>query len=92
MNRTYLPLDAASYTYLAIGPKAGMDILRSVIADALNKRENDVTDADMDRIDVVEMEDLRDGDVWSVVTLDDAIIGRMDGPITMADLAFLINY
>lgn len=89
MTRTYFPLDAESFLYRAIGPKAGMDILQSVVAEILDKDEDSVTEADMDRIDVVEMEDHRDGDLWDVVMFDDAICGRFNGPITDADLGLL---
>lgn len=89
MARTYFPLDAESFLYRAIGPKAGMDILRSVIADALGKSEDDVTEADMDLIDVVDMEDQRDGDIWDVVMVMGGISGRLNGPITSADILFL---
>ena len=62
---------------------------RSICADILDKYEDQVTEDDLDRVSIVQMEDQRDFDIVEVVTFDDAVIGSLDRAITGNDLPFL---
>jgi len=64
-------------------------IARSICAEILEKWHDHVTEDDLDRVHVVQMEDQRDLDIIEVVTFDDAVIGSLDRAITGNDLPFL---
>lgn len=62
---------------------------RSICADILDKREHEVTEADLDRVTIAQMEDQRDLDIIEAVLFDDMIVGSLDRAITGNDLPFL---
>ena len=62
---------------------------RSICADILDKREDQVTEDDLDRVTIAQMEDQRDFDIVEAVLFDDMVVGSLDRAITSYDLTYL---
>lgn len=59
----------------------------TILANLLNKWEDEVSEADEDRIHIWELERQSDGEIIQAVVFDDAIVGSLDIPLTVEDLA-----